>query len=106
MERVAFTFRIRPECVDEYRRRHTAVWPEMISALRAAGWHNYSLFLADGGLVVGYLETENFEAAQAAMAGSNVNQRWQQYMAGLLATVDGVTADTALRRLPVVFHVD
>ncbi len=106
MERVAFTFRVRPECVDEYRHRHAAVWPQMISALRAAGWHNYSLFLAEDGLVVGYLETEDFEAAQALMADSDVNRRWQQYMAGLLAALDGATADAALRRLPLVFHID
>ncbi len=38
--------------------RHRHVWPEMQAALRETGWANYSLFLRDDGLLVGYLETE------------------------------------------------
>ena len=46
-----------------------------------AGWRNYSLFLADDGTLIGYLECEDFAAAQAAMAATEVNARWQQEMA-------------------------
>ena len=47
MERVCFQLHVRPERLDEYRERHRAVWPEMLDALREAGWSNYSLFLRD-----------------------------------------------------------
>ena len=67
----------RPERLDEYKARHRDVWPEMRDALREAGWGNYSLFLRDDGLLVGYVETEDFEAAQRAMAATDVNDRWQ-----------------------------
>ena len=67
MERVCFQLRVRPERIDEYRERHRAVWPEMLAALRATGWTNYSLFLRPDGLLIGYLETEDFEAATRAM---------------------------------------
>jgi L-rhamnose mutarotase len=49
VERVCFLARVRPERLDEYRDRHKAVWPEMLAALRAAGWGNYSVFLAADG---------------------------------------------------------
>ena len=68
MERVCFLLRVDPDRLDEYKERHRNVWPEMRQALRDAGWGNYSLFLGDDGLLVGYLETEDFEAAQRAMA--------------------------------------
>ena len=58
MERVCFLARVRPERMDEYSERHKEVWPEMLAALRAAGWGNYSIFLAEDGLLVGYLETD------------------------------------------------
>jgi len=106
MERVLFTFRIRPECAADYRRRHAAVWPEMLAALRAAGWCNYSVFLAEDGLVVGYLETEDFEAAQAAIAASEVNRHWQREMAPLLAGDDRDAPGPMLQRMPLVFHTD
>jgi L-rhamnose mutarotase len=62
VERVCFLARVRPERMDEYRERHARVWPPMLAALRAAGWGNYSVFLAADGLLVGYLETEDYAA--------------------------------------------
>ena len=62
MERVCFLLRVRPDRLEEYRARHRSVWPEMRAALAASGWGNYSLFLRDDGLLVGYLETDDFAA--------------------------------------------
>jgi L-rhamnose mutarotase len=106
MERVCFLLRVRPDRLGEYRERHEAVWPEMLDALRATGWRNYSLFLADDGLLVGYLETDDFEAAVAGMEQTEVNARWQADMAEFFELPDGERPDTGLRRLAEVFHVD
>src|SRR6516165_10878546 len=75
MERVCFLGRVRAERLAEYRERHERVWPEMLDALRQAGWSNYSLFLTGDGLLVGYLETEDFASAQQRMAVTAVNER-------------------------------
>ena len=101
MERVCFLLQVRPERLAEYRERHRSVWPEMLEALRTAGWSNYSLFLRDDGLLVGYLETGDFEAAQRAMAATEVNERWQREMAPFF----DARADHALERLEEVFHL-
>jgi L-rhamnose mutarotase len=105
MERVCFIARVRPELMDEYRARHAAVWPEMRAALAATGWGNYSLFLADDGLLVGYLETEDYEAAQRNMAATEVNARWQTEMGRFFAGAEG-HPDESFVRLPEVFHLD
>ena len=102
MERVCFLLRVRPDRLEEYRARHRSVWPEMRAALAASGWGNYSLFLRDDGLLVGYVETEDFEAAQRAMAATDVNDRWQREMAGFF----GARADEGLVRLEEVFHLE
>ena len=99
--RVCFLLQVRPDRVDEYRERHRAVWPEMRQALRDAGWRNYSLFLRDDGLLVGYVEVDDFEAAQRAMAQAEVNDRWQRDMAPFF----DARADHALERLEEVFHL-
>ena len=101
MQRVCFALHVPPEHHDTYRTAHADVWPEMRAALSEAGWHNYSLFLRDDGLLVGYLETEDFEAAQRAMAATEVNERWQAEMAKLF----GERADEAMRPLEEVFHL-
>jgi L-rhamnose mutarotase len=105
MERVCFLLRVRPDRLEEYRARHRAVWPEMLDALSAAGWRNYSLFAAEDGLLVGYLETDDFEAAQRAMAQTDVNARWQAEMAEFFELPRGERPDTGLVRLEEVFHL-
>ncbi|GAA2402832.1 L-rhamnose mutarotase [Streptomyces glaucosporus] len=106
MQRVCFLLKVRPDRMAEYRERHAAVWPEMLDALRQAGWHNYSLFLREDGLLVGYLETEDFEAARAAMEATEVNARWQAEMAEFFESPDGELPDRAMRPLTEVFHLD
>ncbi|GAA3857851.1 L-rhamnose mutarotase [Streptomyces sedi] len=105
MQRVCFLLKVRPDRVEEYRRRHADVWPEMCEALSATGWHNYSLFLREDGLLVGYLETEDFEAAQRAMAATDVNDRWQAEMGALFEPLDGQRPDEAMKPLTEVFHL-
>ncbi len=105
MRRVCFLLKVRQDRIEEYRERHEAVWPEMRAALAETGWHNYSLFLREDGLLVGYLETEDFAAAQAAMAATEVNARWQAEMAPFFEALDGAAPDEAMKPLTEVFHL-
>jgi L-rhamnose mutarotase len=105
MQRVCFLLKVRPDRLEEYRERHSAVWPEMRAALSETGWHNYSLFLREDGLLVGYLETDDFEAARAAMAERDVNTRWQAEMAPYFEELDGAP-DEGMVALREVFHLD
>jgi L-rhamnose mutarotase len=105
MQRVCFLLKVREDRIDEYRERHAEVWPEMLEALSATGWRNYSLFLRDDGLLVGYLETEDFQAALAGMEATEVNTRWQKEMAPLFEALDGARPDEAMKPLTEVFHL-
>ncbi|MFE5795729.1 L-rhamnose mutarotase [Streptomyces sp. NPDC056503] len=105
MQRVCFLLKVRAERAEEYRARHAEVWREMREALTTAGWHNYSLFLREDGLLVGYLETEDFERAKAAMEATEVNARWQAGMSGFFEELDGRRPDEAMRPLAEVFHL-
>ena len=101
MERVGFVMRILPGQEAEYRRRHTAVWPEMLAELRAAGARNYSIFAN----LFAYLEVDDFAHFTAAMDASAVNARWQAEMAAL---IDPLTdpATGFHRRIVEVFHLE
>ena len=105
MARYCFQLQVRPDRLDEYRERHRAVWPDMLAALRDTGWHNYSLFLRDDGLLVGYLETEDFDAALAGMEATEVNARWQAEMGPFFESLDGARPDEAMKPLTEVFHL-
>lgn len=75
-----------PEHLEQYRLRHAAVWPELLAALRDAGWRNYSLFLRPDGMLIGYAESDDLDEAQRKVAATEVNTRWQAEMAKLFAT--------------------
>ena len=104
MERVCFLARVRPDRLDEYRARHRAVWPQMLAALSEAGWGNYSIFLAGDGLLVGYLEAGDYQAALEAMAATDVNRRWQAEMAEFF--VAGGPPDQSFTPIEEIFHLD
>ena len=106
MERVCFRARIRAERLAEYQQWHQNVWPEMRAALREAGWRNYSLFLADDGLLIGYLETDDFASARRRMAETDVNRRWQAEMAPYFDDVADVRPDEGVVSLTEIFHID
>jgi len=105
MERVCFLLKVKADRLEEYRRRHEAVWPDMLQALRETGWRNYSLFLRDDGLLVGYFETTDYAQAREGMAGREVNERWQREMSGFFEDLGGRRPDEGLLRLEEVFHL-
>ena len=106
MPRVCFQLQVKPERMVEYRERHAAVWPEMRQALASTGWRNYSLFLSDTGIVIGYLECDDFEAALQAMEQTEVNARWQAEMREFFIGLEGRRPDQGLLRLDEIFHLD
>ena len=103
--RVCFELRVRPDRIDEYRRRHAAVWPELLAALRDTGWRNYSIFLRPDGLVIGYFETTDLTAAIEGMSALPVNARWQAEMAELFVPTQQAV-DDGLVQLSEVFNLD
>lgn len=106
MKRVGFILKVREDLIDEYKRRHEEVWPEMLEALRRSGWHNYSLFMRNDGMLFGYFETpESFQAALDGMSAEEVNDRWQTEMAPFFEGTGG-HADEMMEQLVEVFHLD
>lgn len=105
MQRICFLLKVKQEKLAEYKERHQHIWPEMQQALQETGWHNYSLFLREDGLLVGYLETEDFDAAREGMAAAEVNARWQAEMSHFFEALDGQQPDEAMRPLEQVFFL-
>lgn len=111
MQRVCFQLQVKPDRLAEYTERHRTVWPDMLTALASTGWHNYSLFLRDDGLLIGYFETPSLEQAVAGMEATDVNARWQAEMAeffeGLGPDSDSPgRPDTGFTQLREVFHLE
>jgi L-rhamnose mutarotase len=84
MERLCYVFELAPGQEEEYLRRHEHVWPEMIDAIKEAGFSNYSLFRRDRE-VYAYAECEpTVEAAMAKLEGMDVNRRWSEFIRAVM----------------------
>lgn len=105
MKRYCFQLQVKPDRLEDYATAHAAVWPEMVQALAASGWHNYSLFLRQDGLLIGYVESDDLAAAQLAMAATEVNARWQAEMGDYFVDL-GVPPDEGFLLLDEVFHLE
>ena len=106
MKRVGFLLKVKEDMLDEYKERHEAVWPEMLDALRRTGWHNYSLFMREDGLLFGYFEAaESLQASLDGMAKEEINAKWQDTMVPFFEGT-GDHADRMMVELEEVFHLD
>ncbi|GAA4487703.1 L-rhamnose mutarotase [Microbacterium panaciterrae] len=103
-QRRCFELRIRPELIDDYVARHTPVRAEMLAEIAASGRRNYSLFLAEGGRLIGYYECDDDAAAQAYLAASPIAAQWESEMAPYFVGLEG-RPDQAATPLREIFHL-
>jgi L-rhamnose mutarotase len=82
MKRYGSVLAVRPEKVEEYKRLHAAVWPDVLGMIRACHIRNYSIYLRklpDGRLYLfSYFEYagKDFAADMAKMAADPTTQKW------------------------------
>ncbi len=80
MEKYAWKASILEDKIEEYKRRHREIWPEMVEVLKAAGIKNYTIWLV-GNTVFGYYECENgADFAARVQKESPIVDRWNEYM--------------------------
>ena len=104
MERVCLWFKVKRELIEEYRQAHENVWPELLEVMRQVGMGNYSLFMRDDGLVVGYFEAENAQDSIQELEATDVSQRWEQSMAHYFEAVPSGLGGGKIEWLEQVFY--
>lgn len=105
MEKYAWKAIVKDGCLEEYKRRHREIWPEMLTILKAAGIMNYTIWNV-GNELFGYYECEKgIQYAAKTQANSDVVDRWNQYMSDIMIMeMDPVTGAQPL--LIKVFEMD
>ena len=107
MKRIGIVLKVRKDRIEEYKKAHENVWPEMKEALNRNGWHNYSLFMREDGTLFGYFETPvDFETALKGMEAEAINEKWQMAMSPYFEALNGKRADESMLVLEEVFHVE
>ncbi|WP_375281561.1 L-rhamnose mutarotase [Pseudooctadecabacter sp.] len=87
-ERYVFRMRLNDGMADEYKRRHDAIWPELVDLLHDAGLRDYSIQLdEETGLLIGVLVSED-DHVMDALPDHPVMQKWWAYMGDIMDTND------------------
>jgi L-rhamnose mutarotase len=86
MHRAAFTMKLKPGAVAEYKKRHDAIWPELAAELRTAGVSDYSIFLDEETLTLFAVQKLGEKNSGAELPDSPIVRKWWDYMAPLMET--------------------
>ena len=101
-QRSSFVLHIRPDRIEDYVAAHRKVWPEMLEALRSAGFRNYTIFRSEN-TVFGYFEADDVEAARSRIRSAEVQARWAVEIDDLLEPESAAVGTTPLQE---VFRLD
>ncbi len=103
MEKYAFKMRLNPGQADEYRRRHDAIWPELVTLLREAGISDYSIHLDEETNTLFGVLWRRDDHTMDALPEHPVMRRWWKHMHDIMETKpDGEPVATPLAQ---VFHM-
>lgn len=105
---------LRPGCRAEYVRQHARIWPEIASAIAAAGIRNYSIFLlpVDGGPdeLFGYYEytgpPAEYAARLRALAAAPRMRAWWDLMEAMQLPHPSRRSGEWWATMDEVFHQD
>ena len=105
MKRFAFKMQLKPGCEKEYKRRHAAIWPELVKMIKDGGVSNYSIYWdKETNILFGYQECEGEGNSQDTDNVDPITQKWWDMMADIM----DVNPDNSpvTKPLQEVFHLD
>ena len=109
MRRCGLTLGLREERLEEYKRYHVKIWPEIEDAIRTAGIRNYSIYYRKGTLFA-YWEyvgpEEEFEDRMAALAAAPRMREWWDIMEPMQIPDEDRAEGEWWSPLEEVFHQD
>lgn len=103
MEKYAFRMVLKDGQLDEYRKRHDAIWPELVTLLKDAGVEDYSIHYDPETRHLFGVLWRRHDHGMAALPDHPVMKRWWAHMADIME----VHPDNRPREQPLetVFHL-
>ena len=107
MKRYGMVLKVRPEMLEEYKRLHAAVWPEILDMIAKCNISNYSIYHKDGFLFSYFEYTgDSFEADMAKMAADPRTQEWWSLCKPCQQPLETRTEGEWWANMEELFHMD
>lgn len=107
MQRFGWVIGIKPEAIEQYKRYHAQVWPEVLDMIRQCNIRNYSIYLKDNWLF-GYYEYHgaDHDADMRKMAAHPKTQEWWSIMGPMQQPLPTRREGEWWAQMEEVFHMD
>jgi L-rhamnose mutarotase len=86
LKRSGFKMKLLPGCRDEYVKRHTLIWPELVTLLKHEGISNYSIFLDEETNTLFACQEQSGVSSSQELGSTEIVKRWWKYMADIMET--------------------
>ena len=109
MQRIGMVIGVKPERIEDYKRLHAAVWPEVLAMISACNIKNYSIFLKEPeNLLFSFFEYHgtDYAADMAKMAADPETQRWWAINMPLQRPLETRKDGEWWAAMTEIFHVD
>ena len=105
MIRNAFKMKLSSGNIEEYRKRHDAIWPELTAELRKAGVRDYSIYYDPETRILFAFQRLEDGNTTAALPQNPVVRKWWDYMNDGIMKYDEKNQPVSIPLIEV-FHMD
>jgi L-rhamnose mutarotase len=107
MKRYGMVIKVKPEKLQDYKRYHANVWPDILDMIGQCNIKNYSIYHKDGWLF-SYFEYygDDFQADMEKMAADKRTQEWWTLMKPMQTPLETRAEGEWWADMEEVFHTD
>jgi L-rhamnose mutarotase len=85
-KRFGFKMKMLPGFKEEYKKRHSKIWPELVMLLKNEGISNYSIFLDEETNILFAYQEQSGESSSQDLGNTEIVKKWWKYMADIMET--------------------
>jgi L-rhamnose mutarotase len=86
MKRFGFKMKLFPGFIEEYRKRHSEIWPELVTMLKDQGIGNYSIFFDEETNILFAYQEQSGGSSSQDLGAEEIVKKWWKYMADIMET--------------------
>jgi len=85
-KRFGFKMKMLPGFKEEYKKRHSEIWPELVHLLKNEGIGNYSIFLDEETNTLFAYQEQSGESSSQDLGNTDIVKAWWKFMADVMET--------------------
>ena len=86
MKRFGFKMKLKPGYKEEYKKRHSEIWPELKELIQSTGVYDYSIYLDEETNILFAVQKQSGEQSSQDLGQNPIVKKWWAYMADIMET--------------------